>query len=125
MGTFAILEDGGGPHPSRGPMPIDIEKLSLEELLDLNRRIVRRIEYLHSLKTRAHLDRFEIGDRVSFQSDGRAVEGIVVRVNRKTLSVKTKDTHWNIHPRFVTKLPGPAAELPKDVQDILKRDLPE
>jgi len=106
-------------------MPIDIEKLSLEELLDLNRRIVRRIEYLHSLKTRAHLDRFEVGDRVSFQSDGRAVEGIVVRVNRKTLSVKTKDTRWNIHPRFVTKLPGPHSELPKDVRDIMKRDSPE
>jgi len=106
-------------------MPIDIEKLSLEELLDVNRRIVRRIEYLHGLKTRAHLDRFEVGDRVSFQSDGRAVEGIVVRVNRKTLSVKTKDARWNIHPRFVTRLPGPAAELPKDVRDILKRNSPE
>ncbi|HBL15639.1 MAG TPA: hypothetical protein DD417_02450 [Elusimicrobia bacterium] len=106
-------------------MPIDIEKLSLEELLDLNRRIVRRIDYLHSLKTRAHLDRFAVGDRVSFQSDGRAVAGIVVRVNRKTPSVKTKDTHWNIHPRFVTRLPGPAAELPKDVRDIMKRDSPQ
>ncbi|MBI4678144.1 MAG: hypothetical protein HY748_11230 [Elusimicrobia bacterium] len=101
-------------------MSIDIEKLSLEELLDLNRRIVRRIEYLHGLKTRAHLDRFEVGDRVSFQSDGRAVEGLVVRVNRKTLSVRTGDSHWTIPPKFVTKLPGPKAELPQDVRDILR-----
>ena len=42
-------------------MPIDIEKLSVEELIDLNKRVVRRIQYLHSLKTRAHLDRFEGG----------------------------------------------------------------
>ncbi|MBI5884286.1 MAG: hypothetical protein HZB91_14415 [Elusimicrobia bacterium] len=46
-------------------MSIDIEKLGLAGLLDLNRRIIRRVEYLHSLKTRAHLDRFEVGDRVS------------------------------------------------------------
>ncbi|MBI5243798.1 MAG: hypothetical protein HY922_08990 [Elusimicrobia bacterium] len=106
-------------------MNIDIEKLNLEELLDLNKRIVRRIEYLHSLKTRAHLDRFEVGDRVSFQSDGRTVEGVVVRVNRKTLSVVTGDTHWRIPPRFLTKLPGPKADLPRDVRDILERGAPE
>ena len=94
-------------------MPIDIEKFSLEELIDLNKRVVRRIEYLHSLKTRAHLDKFEVGDKVTFQSDGRTVEGIVTRVNRKTLSVRTKDTRWNIHPKFVTKVSGPKFELPK------------
>ena len=33
-------------------MHIDVEKLSLEELLKLNRCVVRRIDYLHGLKTR-------------------------------------------------------------------------
>ena len=94
-------------------MSIEIEKLSIEELMDLNKRIIRRIEYLHSLKTRAHLDRYEVGDKVTFQSDGRTVEGIVTRVNRKTLSVRTKDTRWNIHPKFVTKVSGSKFELPK------------
>jgi len=104
---------------------MNLEKMSVDELIALNRKIVRRIEYLQSLKTRAHLDRFEVGDRVSFQSDGRTVEGIVVRVNRKTLSVRTGDTHWRIHPRFLTRMPGPKAELPRDVQDILDRRTPE
>lgn len=103
-------------------MHVDIEKLSLDELLDLNRRVVRRIEYLHGLKTRAHLDRFEPGDRVSFQNEGRMVEGVVVRVNQKTLSIKTKDTYWRIHPRFLTKLPGPRAEIPQDVRDIIEKE---
>jgi hypothetical protein len=98
-------------------MPIDIERFSLEELIDLNKRVVRRIEYLHGLKTRAHLDKFEEGDRVTFQSDGRTVEGIVTRVNRKTLSIRTKDTRWNIHPHFVTKASGQKFELPKILQD--------
>ena len=103
-------------------MPTDIEKLSLEALFDLNKRVVRRIEYLQSLKTRAHLDRFEIGDRVTFQSEGRPIEGVVVRVNQKTLSIKTKDTYWRIHPRFLTKLPGPKAEIPQEIRDIVERD---
>ena len=94
-------------------MPIDIEKFSLEELFDLNKRIVRRIEYLHSLKTRSHLDKFEVGDRVTFKSDGRVVEGIVTRVNRKTLSIRTKDTRWNIHPKFITKVSETKFDLPK------------
>lgn len=100
-------------------MHIDIEKLSLDELFELNKRIIRRVEYLQGLKTRAHLDRFEVGDRVSFQSDGHAVEGLVVRVNQKTLSIKTKDTHWNIHPRFVTKLPEATGNSPSVLKSFL------
>jgi len=99
-------------------MPFDIEKLSLEELFDLNKRVVRRIRYLHSLKTRAQLDQFEVGDRVSFQSDGRAVEGIVVRVNRKTVSVKTRDSHWTIPPKFLTRMPGTPG-VPLTIEDVL------
>jgi hypothetical protein len=89
-------------------MPLDIEKLNLEELLALNRQVIRRIKYFHGLKTQAHLDRFEVGDQVSFLSNGRAVEGIVTRVNHKSLSVKTKDSRWTIHPSFSPRFPGQA-----------------
>ncbi len=99
-------------------MPFDIEKLSMEELLELNRRIIHRFQYLRSLKTRAELDKFEVGDRVSFRSDGREVEGIVVRVNRKTVSVKTKDSHWTIPPKFLTRTAGTAG-VPLTIEDIL------
>lgn len=103
---------------------MDIEKLSLEQLLELNKRIIGRIDYLHGLKTRAHLDRFEPGDRVSFPSDGRLIEGVVIRVNQKTISIKTSDAYWRIHPRFLTKIPGPRAEIPKDIQDLIERHEP-
>jgi hypothetical protein len=86
-------------------MTIDIEHMSLEELIQLNKQVVRRIRYLHEKKTGAELEQFAVGDRVNFQSNGRAVEGIVVRVNRKSVSVHTEDGHWNIHPKLLTKLP--------------------
>lgn len=85
---------------------VDIERLSLEELIDLNKRIVHRMRYLSELKTGAKLNRFEVGDRVSFQNGGATVEGVVVRVNRKSLSVRTKTTLWRIHPDLVKKSPA-------------------
>ncbi len=102
-------------------MNIDVEKLSLEELIDLNRRVVRRIQYLASLKTRAQLDRFDVGDRVTFQCDGRAVSGVVIRVNRKTLSIHTDDHHhWNIHPKFLTKVPASGSTFPQDIRNLIE-----
>ena len=84
---------------------MDIEKLSLDELHDLNRRVVRRIRYLNSLKTGRELEKFEIGDRVCFHPDGKHMEGVVVRVNRKTLGVRTDSGHeWRVHPGAATKV---------------------
>ena len=82
---------------------MDIEKLSLSELIELNKRVVRRIRYLSELKTGSQLDRFEVGDRVRFQNQGQSMAGVVVRVNRKSLSVKIADAVWRIHPSLVTK----------------------
>ncbi len=87
-------------------MDMDIDKLSLDELRRLNKRVVMRIRYLHSLKTQAQLDSFQVGDRVSFQGEGcgHKLEGGVTRINRKTLTVHTPDGHhWTIHPHFLTK----------------------
>jgi len=94
-------------------MKIPVEQLSLAELIELNKRVVQRIRELHGRQTQRELAAFQVGDRVSFQSDGRLVEGLVVRVNRRTLSVRTGDTHWNLHPRFVTKLPNADAVQPQ------------
>jgi len=102
-------------------MSVDVEKLSLEELVDLNRRVVYRIQYLMSLKTRAQLDRFNVGDRVTFQCDGRVVSGVVIRVNRKTLSIHTDDhRHWNIHPKFLAKVQGSSPTLPQDIRNLIE-----
>jgi hypothetical protein len=100
-------------------MPIDLESLSVQELFELNDRIIRRVHYLCSLNTRAHLDRFEPGDRVAFQCDGRAAAGVVVRVNRKTLSIKSKDSRWKVPPQFVTKLARLGAPAAKTIEEIL------
>ncbi|MEK7286949.1 MAG: hypothetical protein AAB091_00105 [Elusimicrobiota bacterium] len=100
-------------------MSPDIERLSLDELIELNKMVVKRIRYLHSLKTRSQLDRFQVGDRVGFQKDGRMVEATVTRVNRRSLSIFTKEGHWNVHPSFLTKVSDAQKGIPSLIDKLL------
>lgn len=57
--------------------------------------------------------RFTKGDRVGFQaSDGRMLEGIVLRLNKKAVSVAANDGHqWNMAPGLL-RLVQSAGEQP-------------
>ena len=87
-------------------MTIDIDRLTEAELLDLNRRIVERLRFLHQMRAHATMLQVAIGDRVTFETnEGRTVVGAVVRYNKKTVSVMTDDgPRWNVSPRFLRPL---------------------
>jgi hypothetical protein len=84
-------------------MAIDIDQLTEAELMDLNRRIVERLRFLHQMRAHATMLQFSIGDRVTFETnDGQTVVGALVRYNKKTVSVVTDDGHrWNVAPHFL------------------------
>jgi len=54
------------------------------------------------------LAKFSLGDKVSFTNNGgETVAGIVVRVNKKTVSIHTDDhQHWNVSPHLLKKVGG-------------------
>ena len=81
-------------------MNIDIDKLSEEELIDLNNRIVARLRFLNQMRAHSQMLDFRIGDRVTFQPEGRpALFGIITRYNKKTVTVITDSgQHWNVAP---------------------------
>ena len=84
-------------------MMIDIDKLTEAELIDLNHRIVERLRLLNQLRAHTQMLEFRIGDRVSFQPDGRPlVTGMLTRYNKKTVTV-IADTgqRWNVTPRLL------------------------
>jgi hypothetical protein len=85
---------------------IDIDKLTESELVDLNNRIVERLRFLNHMRAHAEMLEFRIGDRVTFQSQGRApVVGMLTRYNRKTVTVITDDGHhWNVSPQFLRRV---------------------
>ena len=84
-------------------MKIDIDKLTEAELVDLNNRIVERLRLLHQMRAHAQMLEFKIGDRVSFQPDGRpVVVGMLTRYNRRTVTVITDSgQRWNVAPRLL------------------------
>jgi len=77
-----------------------IKRLDEEDLLFLNRLIVERLKLISQVRATGLMAGFTQGDRVGFQTaDGRALEGIVLRLNKKTVSVATDDGHrWNVAP---------------------------
>jgi len=104
-------------------MRIDIDRLSEPELVDLNRRIVERLRLLAQMRAHTQMLEFKVGDRVSFQADGRGpVEGMLTRYNRKTVTVITDDgQQWNVSPGFLSKAaPSRPAARPRSNVIALK-----
>ena len=92
-------------------MRIDIDKLSEEELIDLNNRIVERLRFLSQMRAHSAMLDFRIGDRVTFQPEGRApLFGILTRYNKKTVTVITDSgQHWNVAPALLRKAASPGS----------------
>ncbi len=84
-------------------MDIDIDKLTEAELIDLNNRIVERLRFLNQMRAHGQMLKFKIGDRVSFQPEGRPVlVGMLTRYNRKTVTVITDNgQRWNVAPMLL------------------------
>jgi hypothetical protein len=72
-------------------MPVDIDGLSLEELMQLNHRVVARIKMLQSMQAHVDMMAFNLGTKVSFETDHGRVVGTLVKYNRKTVNVVTDD----------------------------------
>jgi hypothetical protein len=92
-------------------MPIDIDQLSEAQLIDLNHRIVERLRFMHQARAHVAMLQFRIGERVSFQPDGRErIFGIVTRYNKKSVSVLASDgAGWKVSPGLLTPEPDQAA----------------
>lgn len=85
---------------------IDLSKMTEEELVDLNRRVVERLKHIHQIKRYQELARFSVGDTVSFTPQcNHVVVGTIVRLNQKTATVATKDgSSWRVSPALLSKV---------------------
>ena len=94
-------------------MPIDIDGLSYEELLELNHRVVARLKMIESMQAHVDMLAFNIGTRVSFEArDGRHL-GNLVKYNRKTVTVVTDNgQRWNISPHLLSPVKDAGSAQP-------------
>jgi hypothetical protein len=87
-------------------MSFDITKLSEAELIELNRRIVERLQLMRSAKNLTQLARFSVGMGVEFDAeDGRTITGTVARLNQKTATVITAAGRWRVSPSLLRPVP--------------------
>lgn len=89
-------------------MNVDLTKMNLEDLLDLNKQVVARIKILNSVKQVETLLTFNVGDSVSFLNTkiGKKVVGTVKSLGRKNVKVLVNDpfpTLWTVTPSLLTK----------------------
>lgn len=83
-------------------MVFDITKLSEDELLELNRRVVERLQFIRSAKSLTQLARFSVGMAVEFDmDDGRTIGGTVARLNQKTATVVSAAGRWRVSPSLL------------------------
>ncbi len=96
-------------------MPVDIDGLSLEELMQLNHRVVERIKMLQAMQAHVDMMAFNLGAKVSFDTEHGRVVGTLVKYNRKTVNVVSDDG------RQYRVTPGLLSEV-KDVDSASQSD---
>ena len=105
-------------------MPVDIDGLGFEELLELNQRVVARLKMLESMQTHIEMMRFKPGQRVSFEHQGGRLLGTLVKYNRKTVTVVTDaGQRWNISPHLLSAVKDTGATEPKSPAGKKKKRL--
>jgi hypothetical protein len=86
-------------------MTINIDHLSERELRDLHSRITERLRVLAQLRAHGAMMQFSIGDRVSFNADGRIIRGVLIRYNRKSVTVLDDQAgRWNVSPGLLERV---------------------
>lgn len=81
-----------------------LERFSDKELIVLSEAVADQVNRLRDNHTRAAMDQFQLGDAVSFNDkNGNMLEGVVIRLNKKTVSVVTEaNSRWNIAPQLLS-----------------------
>lgn len=84
---------------------VDLTKLSVVQLLQLNQDVVARVRYLRQKESYQALAKLNLGDQVSFRTDKGTIKGTIVRLNKKTVSIHTDDhQQWNVSPHVLKKV---------------------
>lgn len=82
------------------------------------------MRFLRQKRAHENMLKFSIGDRVTFQPEGRSpIVGMVTRYNRKTITVITDDgQHWNVSPILLQKVIPKSEETSENKVIPLKRE---
>jgi hypothetical protein len=85
-----------------------IERLGERDLLFISRLAINRAKEMHERRRDCLMATFAKGDRVVFENrEGQILEGVVLRINTKTVSVLTdEDGRWKVGPSLLRPVPS-------------------
>jgi len=84
-----------------------IEQLDEDQLHAVYNILAERLKFVHKARALLEMRKFNIMDRVSFSHNGKRYEGIVNRLNQKSITVLLDDgTRWNVSPGVLEKIEG-------------------
>lgn len=81
---------------------MNIEDLSIDQLLDLNQIICEQIDELRAKQDMHAIMKLRLGAKVHFQAKEGQVFGTLIKINRKSVIVVSEDgRQWKIPPGLV------------------------
>ena len=85
---------------------IDFNQYSVENLRELNRKLVEHLELRHQRESQRRMDDFDLGETVCFKTrEGDIVEANITRFNQKTITVENDRGHrWRVSPHLLDKV---------------------
>lgn len=95
----------------------DQQAINIDKLIDempeavlrtLHDRIVNRLNALQRQRTMQSMADFRPGDVVRFQTDECEITGVLIRLNKKSVTVHTENgNRWNVAPQLLTLVKRP------------------
>ncbi len=106
-------------------MTINIENLTIEELIDLNGKIVNRIKDLRTQEQMKAATQFRIGDVVScIHQDKRKIIGFVLSIRKTKITILTEDNErWSVPASVLTPEESPSKKLLKLLEEIFPKSI--
>lgn len=106
-------------------MSINIENLSVKDLLELNKKIISRVKELKAQEQLKAAERFRMGEVVSFQSrDSGKITGIIMSMRKTKISILTEDNEkWTVSPALLTPEKTPSKKLLKFLGELFPPSL--
>ena len=92
---------------------MDLSAFSENELIDLNHKIVKQLNFLRQTRTHKSMLKFNIGETVYFDHNDDKIIGIISKFNKKTVTIVTsKGPQWNVSPNLLNRM------KPSNIRDV-------
>lgn len=98
----------------------DIEELSKSELIELKGLVVEKLKMMHEVELLEASRNFHFCDYVCFEHNGKKHSGVVIRINKKTITIiSAEERKFKVSPTLLKKEKKPSKKLVKFKKSIV------